>query len=455
VTQAESIARGSVERRSAPKTLRRDLDACTGDGATYALMVGVGETYLAAFVVALGMSGVTAGLVASAPPVAGGVLQLLAPRCVRAIGSPRRWIMVCASVQAMSLLVLAIGALTGGMPAWGIFACASVYWTGALGAGGAWNTWVAELFPARLRARYFGQRNRFCQLMILTGLLVGGALIGFGERHGATLVAFAACFGIAGASRLLSLAYLARTSDIPVGDSHTIVPLRRLFFAGDNASKIIVAMLCLQAAVQVGQPFFNPFMLKALDFAPMTYTAAIAASFVAKVIALPIAAKLADRHGAHQVLVGSAIGIAFLALVWLVSGSAWWIVPSQLVAGALWGAYELATFLILLETVPHRERTSVMSWFYLVNAASMTIGSLLGARILSGEETWNGYATVFAASTLLRLLAVVPFLSLRTIGRVHRDLIVETIAVRASAGSIDLPQEIAPDSACDAGDSPR
>lgn len=411
-------------------------------------MVGIGETYLAAFVVALGMSGVTAGLIASAPPVAGGVLQLLAPRGVQAVGSPRRWVMLCATIQATSLLLLGIGAVAGRMPTWAIFTCASIYWTGALGAGGAWSTWVAELFPARLRARYFSQRNRLCQWLTLSGLMLGGALISIGERRGAPLVAFAACFGLAGAARLLSLAYLARQSDRPnIGDSHAHVPIWRVLGGRDDASKIIVAMLCLQAAVQVGQPFFNPFMLKALNFNPLVYTVAIAASFVAKSIALPTAGLLADRFGAHRVLVGSAIGVSMLALVWLVSGSPFWIVPSQLVAGAFWGAYELATFLILLETVPHRERTSIMSWYFLMNATAMASGSALGAQLLHGDETWAGYATVFGASTLLRFIAIVPFLWLRSDARGHRDIVIETMAVRASAGTIDLPQDVSGGSA--------
>lgn len=431
-----------------PSELRRDLDACTGDGATYSFMVGIGETYLAAFAVALGMTGTASGLIAAVPPVAGGALQLLAPRCARIVGSPRRWVMLCATVQSASLILLAIGAALGRMPAWAVFAAASIYWTAALAAGGVWNAWVAELFPARLRARYFAQRNRLCQFLILAGLLLGGALIALGERWGQPLVAFSACFGLAASARLLSLHYLLRQGDLPaIGASHAIVPIRRVVAGRDVVSRILVAMLCLQAAVQVGQPFFNPFMLKALGYSPTVYTMAIAAAFVAKSLALPLAGRLADRYGAAALLVGSAAGVSTLAAVWLVSGDPRWILPSQLLAGAVWGGYELATFLILLEMIPHRERASVMGWFYFLNAAAMVAGSLLGAWLLAGEETRASYATVFAASTALRIVALVPFILLvRSLRRgkllagdiANRPLIVEPIAVRASAGSIDV-----------------
>lgn len=436
-----------------PSELRRDLSACTGDGATYSFMVGIGETYLAAFAVALGMSGVLSGLIAAAPPVVGGALQLLAPRAARIVGSPRRWVMLCSTLQSASLVALAVGAALGRMPAWAVFATASVYWTAALAAAGVWNAWVGELFPARLRARYFSQRNRLCQFLILAGLLLGGALIAWGGRWGQPLVAFSACFGLAASSRLLSLIYLRRQGDLPeMGAAHALVPLRRVVAGRDTASRILVAMLCLQAAVQVGQPYFNPFMLKALAYSPTTYTAAIAAAFVAKSLALPLAGRLSDRFGAAAVFVGSAIGVSMLAGIWLVSGDPWWILPSQLLAGAIWGGYELAAFLVLLETIPQRERASVLGWFYFLIAAAMVVGSLFGAWLLAGDESRTSYATLFAASTLLRIVALVPFVVLvRSLRRnrllagdiANRPLLVEPIAVRASAGSIDVAEPIA------------
>src|ERR671911_456001 len=49
---------------------------CMADGGTYSVMVGLGETYLAAFVLALGLGERAAGLIAGAPMLAGAVLQL-------------------------------------------------------------------------------------------------------------------------------------------------------------------------------------------------------------------------------------------------------------------------------------------------------------------------------------------------------------------------------------------
>jgi len=405
-------------------------------------MLGVGETYLAAFVLALGMEEVTSGLVAAIPPLVGGVVQLLATSGVNRLGSPRRWIMGCATVQAASLVPLVIGALVGAMPPWLVFLCASLYWGAALAAGGVWNTWVGLLFPARIRARYFGRRSRACQIVTLAGLLTGGFLLSLGERGGVPLAGFAACFGLASMARLSSILFLRNQADPPAdGFEHRRVSvlsvLRRAGHATDG--KLILFMVCLQAATMVAAPYFNPFMLDELGFDKATYTIMIAASFLAKSLALPLHARYAERYGARRLLTLSAVGVSVLAAVWMVDDAPAWILPTQVLAGALWGGYELATFLLLLETIPAEERTSVMGGYYLLNGLATVTGSLVGAWLLGPEQAFEGYMLVFAISTFLRLATLPLAFHVTRDTRRTVPLAADPIAVRPSSGSIAAP----------------
>lgn len=54
-----------------------------GDAGCYGAMIGCGETYLPAFALALGLGETSAGLVASLPLLAGGIMQLLSPLAIR------------------------------------------------------------------------------------------------------------------------------------------------------------------------------------------------------------------------------------------------------------------------------------------------------------------------------------------------------------------------------------
>jgi hypothetical protein len=65
---------------------RRNLRAVTGDGAAFSLMAGIGESFIAAFALAVGISAVPVGLVSTVPMLAGAVLQHISP----AAGAQRR-----------------------------------------------------------------------------------------------------------------------------------------------------------------------------------------------------------------------------------------------------------------------------------------------------------------------------------------------------------------------------
>ena len=75
--------------------LRKDLRAISADGAAASIMVGIGENYLPAFVLALTASQVACGLTPTVPQVLGALLQLAAPFALGRLRSHRRWVVVC------------------------------------------------------------------------------------------------------------------------------------------------------------------------------------------------------------------------------------------------------------------------------------------------------------------------------------------------------------------------
>jgi hypothetical protein len=261
-------------------------------------MVGLGETNFPLFALALGKGDGVAGLVATVPQLIGAVLQLVSPWGIARIGSPRRWIMLCATVQFASFIPMVAAALMGAMPTWLMFAVASVYWATNLGAGPAWNTWVGALFPRRVRVRYFGWRSRIYQVSIMGSLLLGGTILMLGDPGRAErmlgvdlgvdvglMSAFAAVFALAGLSRLWSVHFLRNQGEAPGLDvrTHRRVPMRELAGRVQRKSdgRLLGSMVAMTVAVQVAQPFFTPFMSRHLGFSDAEVLAAIAVGFAA------------------------------------------------------------------------------------------------------------------------------------------------------------------------------
>jgi MFS family permease len=517
---------------------RRNLRNCTIDGVIYSVMFGVGETYLAAFAIALGLGDVVAGLVASVPVAVGAILQLAVPAGVRWLGSQRRWVMLCAIVQATSFVPLIIGALVGRMPAAVLFLMATLYWAAAISAGPAWNTWIGTFIPRRVRAHYFGFRWRVCNMGTVTGLAIAGLILyGFAtpidydwkqtagpdvvlsdpqaarptftapnpdrlvvmvfdpglhdrpEARGAVSRehtvsytvgpagspeltigrrlepgeevqltapgtggresdwpprAFAVLFLIAAVCRYSCLRFLATTSEpTPIPDRARVVPFAELLgrLRHGNDGRLLLFMVCMTAGVQIAQPFLNPYMLTQVNLPPFGYSLLLATAFLGKIVSPPMFGRFARRFGASRLLWVGGLGLIPLSAMWMLSGSFWYLLAAQFVSGTLWAAYELATFLLLFETIDERERTSVLTTFNVCNFGAMFAGAGLGGLLLRtlGEDH-RAYMILFGVSfiarafTVILLARIAPF-RLTTPVR----LFTQPLAVRPNEGSIDEP----------------
>lgn len=448
---AETSA-GAIPQSRQVSSTRRDLRAITSDGVSQSVMVGLGETWLPAFALALGMGELISGLMATVPMLAGAVLQLVSPHGVRWCGSQRRWVVLCATLQALSFVPLVMAAVVGTVPALVLFAVAAVYWGTGLATGGAWNAWVETLVPARIRPRFFACRTRLAQLGVLAGLIGGGLILEYGRSAGVELWAFGAMFALAGIARLWSSRNLASQSEcgsvrrsshrdcqpVEAGQTRPVVNstnTRRM-----PQSKLIGYLLTMQAAVYVAGPFFNAWMLNYLKLSYVEFVALIAASFLAKAIVLPRLGAVAQTWGTDRLLWLGAIGIVPLPAMWLVSNNLGWLLFAQVLGGAAWAAHELAMLLLFFDSIPREDRTRVLSVYNFANAAAMCLGTAAGAIALSyfGENA-ETYLMLFAASSAARLLPLVQLVNLPRRVAASVPLAFRLLAVRPSAGSFERP----------------
>lgn len=406
-------------------------------------MVGLGETYIPAFALALGLGEVAAGWIVTLPLLAGAVIQLASPRAVARLRSLRAFVVLCAVLQAMSLAAFVLIAMGGAAPAAVLYLAATAYWAAGLATGPAWNTWVGTLVPRGVRAKFFARRSQLAQFAVLVGIAGGGIALEAGADRGDLVPTFAVLFAIAAAARLASGGFLASQGEPqPVARFQSTVPIRawiaRLRRSSDG--RLLVYLLAVQLAVQVAGPFFTPYMLGELAFSYADYLLVIGTSFLAKMLVLPFVGSLAQRFGALPLLRFAGIGIIPMSSLWIISDSLGFLLIVQVAGGAIWATYELTSFLLLFEHIDESERTSVLTIFNLANAAAIVAGALAGGALLGGlGEGSAGYLAIFALSGGLRLLTV-PLLF--RIGRIpvgEFAIAMRPIAVRPNAGSINVP----------------
>ncbi len=422
---------------------RRDMAASLGDGASFSVMVGLGETYLPAFVLALGLGQVASGLITTIPLLFGAILQLISPVAVRRLQSHRRWVVACAACQAACFLPLCVAAWVGSMPVVAVFAVAAVYWGSGLGTGPAWNTWVGTIVPLRMRAKFFARRTRLSQFCVLGGFVLAGFSLQSGAAAGHTLETFGGLFLMAAVCRFASAGFLLSQSEpVPPGDDHRHVPvgefLNRIRTSGEG--RLLVYLLAVQTAAQIAGPYFTAYMLGPLGLSYAGYVFLISISFAAKALALPAFGSLAHRWGARRLLVLGGIAIVPLSGAWCVSDNFYWLCCVQIAAGAAWAAYELAMFLLFFETMPAEERTSLLTTFNFANALATVIGSLLGGAVLATWGKTHGvYLAIFALSTLARGLSLVVLARVPQFSLAGEPIAMRTLSMRGGDPSLDQP----------------
>jgi MFS family permease len=422
---------------------RRDLRSILGDGVSFGAMVGLGESYFAAFVLAAGFGDIAAGLITTVPLVAGATLQLVTPFAVRLLRSNRRWVVLCALFQASSFLPLIIGALRGRIGFGMIFFAATAYWGFGMGTGPAWNTWVGTLVPPNLRARFFATRTRWSNASLFLALVSAGVLLDRSDTTSGALKSFSMIFALAAGARLVSMAFLASQSEAhPIIEENQPVSIKsfanRLRQPGDGA--LLAHLLAMQMAVYIAAPYFVPYMLSTLNLSYGLYTTLIAAAFAGRILLLPALGRFAHRRGGRRLLIWSACGITPLPALWLVSSEPAFLFVLQIVSGIAWGGVELATLMLFFEHIDPSERTSVLTCFNLLNSIALVLGSLIGAGLFYGlGADTNSYFVILLLSSCARLLALpllrgVPSASVSSI-----PMPLRTLAVRPSSGAFQRP----------------
>ena len=377
------------------------------DGFFFSLMVGLGETFFAAYALFLGKSEIVTGFILSIPLLLGSLMQLAAPLGLHRVNSHRRWVAATAAAQGLSLLPLLF--MNAHTPAVILYLSIALYWAFGLATGPAWNSWITHLVPWTRRSRFFSVRSRFCQFGMLIGLVGGGLLLHFLKQKGQEGLAFWLLFVGAVCARLFS-AFCLRAIPDARGFSAQMQLLwphqlwRELVAAGTGRLLLLCAVFHL--CVNTASPFFNPYMLKTLKLSYWHYMILVAVQFAAKMVALYFLESLVHRKGAQRIMHWGLLGVAIIPLVWVASEQYSALLAVQFLSGMAWASFELGLVLTFFEHLPFAKRVSLLSYYNLMTAAAMVAGGSVGAWAL---KTWAvtavTYKSIFFLSAGLRFLA--------------------------------------------------
>jgi hypothetical protein len=429
--------------------LPRNLRTSIYDVAFYSLMVGLGECYITAYAMALGLNERNAGLIAVVPVLIGSIVQLLSPFAIRMLRSRQRWIVICAISQAFALVCIGlIGPTITSIAARQnyLFLAASIYWSAALAAGPAWASWITHIVPVEHSTKFFTVRTKTSQGFIFFGLVASGAVLHFLAVGKSQVNVFASLFMLAAIARLTSAFFIARQMPKVKASEQVIRELSepvasKGLFQSTTAIPTILFMFFTNIAVQISAPFFTPYMLDEMKLDYVHYMILISSIFIGRIAAMHICQHLVDRIGIKAIMIIGAIGVVPSAGLWIVSQNFWYALTLQILAGFAWGSHELGYTLMLMSQLKEKDRGRVLTISNLMNSVGMIAGSSFGAWMLgSGNPNAEEYYVIFVLSSCARLLPLFMLPTMLTVQLYPTKIFMKILGVRV--GSIGMAKPI-------------
>lgn len=387
----------------APREVQRALRMSLGEAASHAVMLGLSESWLGAFAIALGHEALALALLATVPLLVGALAQLVAAPLAELLGGRKALVITGAVLQAAAQIGFIVIATTGETRLWPLLLVKTTFWASGAVIAPAWGAWMGTLTEHVVRARYFAVRSSIAETALL--LAFGGAGVWLhGADPSSSLMRFTAMFAIALVARTVSALFLVVQWDpgAPADTPRESVPRRIVGAAKGSRWRTAVYLGVMMFGGHVAIPFFTPYMLRVLrlDFGEFAFLLAL--SIFAKAVTFPLCHRVADRIGLRRLLIVSGFGVAALPLVWATFSSYGALVLVQLVGGMTWAGLEYASFQLLLQSSRSEHRLEFLALASALSGALQLAGALTGSAVLDQI----GYAGLFVASALLRGIAI-------------------------------------------------
>ncbi|HKK21609.1 MAG TPA: MFS transporter [candidate division Zixibacteria bacterium] len=288
-----------------------------------------------------------------------------------------------------------------------------------------WLSWMADIVPDRIRARYFGFRSAGIAFSTVSATVLGGIILDKFLRSGEDATGFAVILGFACLFALAAVLLLRRLPDRPSDEqeadfgrwSDVLEP-----FKDPNFRRLLKVFFVWNIAVGIASVFFAAHMITNLK---MSFTMISLYSAVPAIMAVILNKPwgvVIDRFGSRPVIVLCALGIGLIPLIWWIPRPDFlWILGFEAIySGALWTGFNLAAFNIPISNSPRNKRMSYLAMFAVITGIGYFAASIAGGFLAEsfsfvhwqiGRQTIVNYHLLFGVSAVLRLLAGLLFLS--------------------------------------------
>lgn len=467
------LATGGDWANTQTPATRRNLLWFWFDGLFASASDNIINTYLVIYLLALGATQGQIGLLSSLSALSAALMLMPGALLVERFGRRRKIVLGCAAVARGMLLLLALAPLLHAGPVAVILAISMTVLRDASAnlSFPAWMSMTADVVPLEGRGRYFASRNFIMGLMGMATTFLVGLLISSTLEPAGYQIALGLAF-LFGSGSIFSFGHLSDAPQAGASPAHPLLQAAANLAEEEQSSEEATApaakngrpaparrILALRTrfrtaasemrahaefttfagigalwnfSLNIAGPFFNVYLVQNLHAdAAMVGLTSIASSMAGMLVQRKTG-ELNDRWGARRLMVLSGLLIPVVPLAWAFIDSPLYVIPINLVSGALWAGYNLGSFNHLLSVTPADRMARYSAIYQIVITTSLALGAALGSVFVS---QW-GIPVVFVLSAAGRLVTAVLFARItRRKKAVDNSILAETVPLIVEVGN--------------------
>ena len=372
--------------------VKKNLKLSTIEGCFWAVMYGGGETFLSACAVFLQFSPFQISFLSSFPPFIGSCFQLFSSIIKNKFKDIKQFVVTMSYLQAILWIALVI--LLFYKPTYKyilIWSC--IYWTIGTIIQPVWTAWMGYFVPRRIRARYFGKRNRIIGFISFLATLIAGYILDIFSDN--LIFGFAIIFTAAFIGRALSAFYLNKKFNFEEKETQNIIEyissFKNLIKNKNKSFYYIVFNSYISFSIMFFGPLFSIYMLRTMELGVLVYTINMTLWQISNFSCSSYFGKLCEKIGDYKVLKISTYMIVFLPILWILLyylDNQTQILATFLVsilAGVCFSAFTLSSFNLLYKISKKEDVIHFSALGTFIKGAAILMGGILAGLIVESS----------------------------------------------------------------------
>jgi MFS family permease len=374
------------------RKVKQNLKLSTIEGSFWAIMYGGGETFLSACAVFLQFSPFQISFLSSFPPFVGSCFQLFSASIKNKFKDIKQFVVTMSYLQALLWVVLVL--LLFYKPTYKyilIWSC--IYWTIGTVIQPAWTAWMGYFVPRRIRARYFGKRNRIIGFVSFIATLISGYILDIFDQnmtYGFGIIFIAAFLG-----RTFSAFYLNKKFNFEEKESKNLIEyiysFKNLINEQNKSFYYILFNSYISFSIMFFGPLFSIYMLRTMELSVFIYTINMTLWQISNFSSSNYFGTLCQKFGDYKVLRLSTYTIVFLPILWILLyylDNQTQIIATFLVsilAGICFSAYTLSSFNLLYKISKKEDVIHFSALGTFIRGVAILLGGILAGLLVESK----------------------------------------------------------------------